>query len=1587
MTTRPTSLGRRLIGAVLAVPMALAGMALGATTAVPAAAADAVQLPTPLASYSFAKDDGKGAVANEAAGSAFGAAQIKSATDADKAGTYEDGALQLTGDEYVKLPDDLLKDKTSATVVAMVKNSDFSISDSKWTYFFTFGGSRLKAEGNWAVSTHNGLYTSITATQNGDNENYFSASSNLSTEKFQLLAATIDGATKQANLYINGRLVGSGTFNTLPNQFKAQNWNTIGNSTYPGVGDAMFHGAIKSFAVYDTALTQSQIVTMIDAEGAADLLNGEIGNLTVPTTASTDFTLKTSTDNASVAWSSSNEKVISVDKAGNAKVTPSTAGDTTVTLTATLSPNTGVPAPPQPVTKTFTVQVPQKLNDEEIVTRDLKALTIENANDMRTNFSVPTKGANGATISWTVKDAGKADPKITDGVNKTSKTVRVSRPAAGAKATTITLTATVTSGNVTQTRDFTVKVQPMPSSKTDTQAYVWMYFTGEGGESQKVSIAASKGDNALDWNALNTNAEGKAEPIMTSVFGEKGLRDPFIMRSHDGDKFYLLATDLKIGSDNNFFNAQAKGSKYLEIWESTDLVNWSNQRHVKVSTDYAGNTWAPEAYWDDELGTYVVYWASNLYDTTDENERTAATYNRMMIATTDDFITFSEPKEWVNVDRRGQAGAGSIDATVQKVGDTYYRIYKDENSMTLREEKSTDLTASIGADGVTDFATALKGSKWTEIGTNIGGGQANGYGGTFTAGEGPSLFKANKGDVNGYQYYLFADQPDYHGGPNHYIPFATTDITDASKWTSVGDKMPESNMPLNSDGGRPRHGTVLGVTRAEYQAVLEAYEPSIAVKSVDALDATTKSGEAPTLPKTAHLTMADGTSKDVDVVWNDVKADDYAKEGTFTVAGVAQDDSRMPVEATVTVAAKAASVETVATDALKVGSNGTATFAEPAAVKGYAKRALTKAPAKGVVTLADDGVRYDALNVANGTFAFTVRYTLKDGSLVDVTYTAEVTAALADATHQRGSSHDPSIVKEGDTYYVFGSHRAWLKSKDLRNWEPFENNLSTDYKTVLGGIWNEWSSKNDAGNTELDGNMWAPDVSWNKTMNKWTMYLSVNGGGKGNYQKTVIVLLTADHLDGDWTYVGPVVYSGFQDADVAATDVDKVSGVLTTDGKVPARYKSLDDTGVNAIDADVHTDDDGQLWMSFGSWFGGIWAIKLDPATGLRDYTATYTTKADASDAYYGVKLAGGHNNSGEGASFVKRGDWWYMFVSYGNLGVDGGYQIREFRSKSLTGPYVDQNGNPAIYTSVYGNPGSGANKTINRGLRVLSTVEQNGSAEIRAAQGGNEVYVADDGAIYNVYHTRFVSKTAAETATKSDNELRVQQMVVSPDGWLVSTPYEYSGAFRQKASYTMADVAGDYQIAVNDPTRSYATNTETADEATRLADAGIVHAVDVRLNEDGTLSGRAQGTWELDGNAVTLHVTAAMPGSNLMGDYTGTLAGQPNETGGYALVFGAVGGTVFTDAGTDVKTATPGATAIWGAKQTAWPSDEDPDNPSGPDDGKNDGTLDDGKDTADGSKKPGLSATGTAVLGVGGMVVLLAAAGIGLTIWRKRKA
>ena len=191
---------------------------------------------------------------------------------------------------------------------------------------------------------------------------------------------------------------------------------------------------------------------------------------------------------------------------------------------------------------------------------------------------------------------------------------------------------------------------PLPASSTaaegDYAAYFFPYFTGEStADGETISFAVSDGPDPLEWTTLNGG-----KPVLSSDLGTKGLRDPFLIRGGDGT-YYLLATDLQIYGGGNFGDAQETGSRKIMVWESTDLVNWGEQREIELAPENAGNLWAPEAYWDEAAGEFVVYWASALYpaDVPPAERDIRDSYQRMLYATTTDFETFSEPAA---VDRR-----------------------------------------------------------------------------------------------------------------------------------------------------------------------------------------------------------------------------------------------------------------------------------------------------------------------------------------------------------------------------------------------------------------------------------------------------------------------------------------------------------------------------------------------------------------------------------------------------------------------------------------------------------------------------------------------------------------------------------------------------------------------------------------------------------------------------------------------------------------------------------------------------------------------------------------------------------------------
>ncbi|PKH40713.1 Glycosyl hydrolases family 43 [Nocardioides alpinus] len=867
MESRTRQWGRAAVRSWTIGALALAASMGGVVAGVGPASAVEGDLTSDLVGW-WKLDETSGTVAADSSGNGRNGTVAGAATwNAGDGFTFSGGAS--SGGNAITLPDNLLSGLEDVTVDFDVW-VDPSLTSGNW-FIYNLGNAATYPNGTGYLFTTNDSNNRLRSTiaENGfATEQSASRAGRVPTGQWRHITYSIDGGTPAApgtaRVYEDGVLVATNAnLTTHPGLMGEPDGtttrNVLGRSAY--AGDASFKGRLRDFRIYSRALTGAEAAaSAADTSTAAAEADTAALSLGDTSAVVADLTLPaTGTHGSTITWATSAASVVTATGDVTRPAYGAAAG--TATLTATIT--RGAVAR----TKDFAVTVlPEEQSDEGKAQAAVAAVELVHPDDVRGNLTLPATGTSQTTFAWS-----SSNPAVV------SSSGVVTRPAHGSAPVDVVLTVTGTLNGATATRSVPVRVQPLPAA-ADYEAYAFAYFAGESTDAgESIYFGASRGNDPLDYDVLNDG-----QPVLSSDLGTKGLRDPFIIRSAEGDRFYLLATDLKAYPAVDFGEAQETGSKYLEVWESTDLVNWSDQRHIKVSSDFAGNTWAPEAFYDEEAGEYVVYWASALYPTTDVAGRDINTsYQRMMYATTRDFVTFSDPQPWIDV-RRG-TGRGMIDATIVQDGDTYFRFVKDEAVMTPRQERSTDLRAPVTGS----LPTTTSSPGWQLVKEQVGVGQPNPWGGTYTQGEGPTVFRDNEVED---RWYMFIDQPSYHGGRG-YLAFRTDDIA-SGNWQSV----PTADLPSS-----PRHGTVIPVTQAELDTMREAYQPDLLIESVTDATVTTREGTAPALPATVAAEMGDGTTEQVAVRWDAVDPASYAAPGTFTVTGTVVNGSADRPVATVTV--------------------------------------------------------------------------------------------------------------------------------------------------------------------------------------------------------------------------------------------------------------------------------------------------------------------------------------------------------------------------------------------------------------------------------------------------------------------------------------------------------------------------------------------------------------------------------------------------------------------------------------------------------------------------------------------------------------
>ncbi|SHJ41863.1 Ig-like domain (group 4) [Tessaracoccus bendigoensis DSM 12906] len=427
--------------------------------------------------------------------------------------------------------------------------------------------------------------------------------------------------------------------------------------------------------------------------------------------------------------------------------------------------------------------------------------------------------------------------------------------------TTATLTARATVRGISATREVPVTLVAKPAAD-EAFGYLMVHFIEDSaGYAEKIYLDVSRGDNPEQWDPLNG---GKA--ILASQLGTTGVRDPYLTYNPESKTWYIIATDLRVfGGDNGSGSCTSwchwtkKASVKLNIWESQDLVTWSDLRQIDVTLDgdgvpqaNLGMAWAPEATWVPDYngegeGAFVVYWSSNVYPTA---EQTGTTYSRVLWGATTDFTQ----EDWAYGGVMIDTGANVIDTTVIQNDGVTYRLTKDNGTgRGIYMEKSESATWWLAS------------TAWTSIQTRIGASWAGGNAGGV---EGPAVFKRHDDD----RWYLYVDVIPSTG----YRPLSTTDLDGG--WTVLDS--PDFYMAPST-----KHGGIVTLNRAQYDTVRAADATSAVSPELGAF---TVEGDADAvrdaLPATAEVELAYGRgTAELPVRW-DVSPIDGP--GTYEVTGV-----------------------------------------------------------------------------------------------------------------------------------------------------------------------------------------------------------------------------------------------------------------------------------------------------------------------------------------------------------------------------------------------------------------------------------------------------------------------------------------------------------------------------------------------------------------------------------------------------------------------------------------------------------------------------------------------------------------------------
>ena len=295
-------------------------------------------------------------------------------------------------------------------------------------------------------------------------------------------------------------------------------------------------------------------------------------------------------------------------------------------------------------------------------------------------------------------------------------------------------------------------------AKSKSGAYLLVHFVGNEPEQERIHFAVSR--DGYHFKPLNSGRE-----VILQTKGSLCVRDPYILRGRDGF-FYIIATDMRSSSGWTSNHA-------LITWRSENLVDWTDETVIDIR-DFGGEfsgtdrAWAPQALWDDEAQSYMVYWASS----TSKNDVAA-----MYFAHTTDFKNITFPTLMY-----AREGIQTIDGDIvfNEQNGKYYMYFKHDEDQTI-----AFVTADRPTGPYTDPPTVVS---LADSGV-----------------EGSEIYRITGTDT----WIMMMDEY----GAGRFIAQQTKDMEHFLR-------LPDSAY---SYGPNPRHGSVLAISDKEYDALVTAF--------------------------------------------------------------------------------------------------------------------------------------------------------------------------------------------------------------------------------------------------------------------------------------------------------------------------------------------------------------------------------------------------------------------------------------------------------------------------------------------------------------------------------------------------------------------------------------------------------------------------------------------------------------------------------------------------------------------------------------------------------------------------------------------